>query len=169
MLTEFDLIQRFFNQQSINRSDVLVGIGDDCALLNVPVKTQLAVSIDTLVAGVHFSIDAAPYDIGYKALAANLSDLAAMGAEPAWATLALTLPDLNTDWLTGLSQGFFELAHQFNVQLIGGDTTRGPLSLSIQVHGFIPQGKALLRVHWAMRVWRCNWANRHQLSWRNAC
>ncbi len=145
MLNEFGLIQQFFQQPSKKRTDVVLGIGDDCALLKVPAGYQLAVSMDTLVADVHFAADTAPFDIGYKALAVNLSDLAAMAAEPAWVTLALTLPAYHVDWLSHFSQGFFAAAETFDLQLIGGDTTRGPLSMTLQVHGFIPDGKALTR------------------------
>ena len=106
----------------------------------------LAVSMDTLVEGRHFLAGAEPESLGHKALAVNLSDLAAMGAEPAWATLALTLPDPDTLWLQGFMEGFSELAERYNVQLVGGDTTRGPLSITVQVHGFVDPAAALRRV-----------------------
>lgn len=144
-LTEFNLIDHFITQRTPIRQDVILGIGDDCALLAVPPGYELAVSMDTLVAGVHFAHDTAAYDVGYKALAVNLSDLAAMGAEPAWVTLAMTLPTINEDWLEGFCAGFFALSKQFNVQVIGGDTTCGPLSITIQIHGLIPAGKAIRR------------------------
>lgn len=144
-LTEFDLIKQYFSQQSVKRSDVLVGIGDDAALVTVPKDHLLATSIDTLVAGIHFPESTHPADIAYKALAVNLSDLAAMGAEPSWITLALTLPKADPDWLAAFSKGLFSLANQFNVQLIGGDTTRGPLTVTIQINGFVPEGKAIRR------------------------
>ena len=143
--SEFDLIRRFFTEQSIQRADVSLGIGDDAALLLPPAGSLLAVSVDTLIAGIHFPLDTDARAVGYKALAVNLSDLAAMGAEPAWVTLALTLPAADTVWLTGFAQGFFELASKHGVQLVGGDTTRGPLSISVQVTGFVPQGQALMR------------------------
>ncbi|CAM4398417.1 MAG: Thiamine-monophosphate kinase [Legionellaceae bacterium] len=144
-MREFELINAFFKQQSLQRPDVLLGIGDDAALVKIPSGEVLAITVDTLVEGIHFHPNANPYDIGYKALAVNLSDLAAMGAQPAWATLALTLPETNTDWLYEFSRGFFELAQVFNVQLIGGDTTRGPLTITIQMQGFTPENKALKR------------------------
>jgi len=143
--SEFDLIRHFFTEQSTQRVDVPLGIGDDAALLAPPPDNVLAVSMDTLIAGVHFPLDTDARAVGYKSLAVNLSDLAAMGAEPAWATLALTLPTADTSWLTGFAQGFFDLASEHGVQLVGGDTTRGPLSITVQVMGFVPQGQALLR------------------------
>lgn len=145
VLTEFGLIERFFNRQRVQRSDVDLGIGDDAALVTVPAGQQLVIAIDTLVAGVHFPLDTSPARIGYKSLAVNLSDLAAMGAEPAWATLALTLPESDPDWLESFAAGFFELAECHQLQLIGGDTCRGPLTVSVQVAGLVPAGQALTR------------------------
>ncbi|UJF18852.1 thiamine-phosphate kinase [Vibrio sp. SS-MA-C1-2] len=142
---EFDLIARYFEQQNVNRNDVIVGIGDDCALLEVPEGCQIAISTDTLAAGTHFLADADPKLVAHKALAANLSDLAAMGADPAWVSLALTMPEADETWLTGFCEGFFSLAEYFNLQLIGGDTTKGPLSITITVQGFVPRGKSLRR------------------------
>ena len=107
--------------------------------------TQLAVSTDTLVSGVHFFPDMDPVDLGYKALAVNLSDLAAMGAEPRWVSLALTLPTINEAWVAGFAEGFLELAEYYNVALVGGDMTRGPLSITVSVKGSVPAGRALLR------------------------
>jgi thiamine-monophosphate kinase len=144
-LSEFEIIARYFNRSPVRRKDILVGIGDDGAILHVPPEMDLVVSIDTLVAGVHFSEDFSPEDIGYRALAVNLSDLAAMGAEPAWATLALTLPAADEAWLEGFSHGFFELARTYSVELVGGNIARGPLNITIEVHGFVPKGAALLR------------------------
>ncbi len=144
-LDEFSLINKYFKNQVISRSDVLLGIGDDAALVTVPSDCSLVLSIDTLVEGIHFLPHTSPFDIGYKALAVNLSDLAAMGAEPAWFTLALTVPEINSKWLDEFTNGLYELANQFNMQLIGGDTTRGPLTVTIQVHGFVPFNKALCR------------------------
>lgn len=144
-LSEFALIERFFVRQSIRRGDVRLGIGDDCAVLLVPAGEGLAVTIDTLVSGVHFPDGFDPEDIGHRLLAVNLSDLAAMGAEPAWATLALTLPAADETWLAAFAQGLFALAQQFGVQLVGGNTTRGPLSVTLQAHGFIPLGQELRR------------------------
>ena len=143
--TEFDLIESFFTKRTAKREDVRLGIGDDCALLRVPQGSELAVSIDTLVEGVHFAPGADSEALGHKALAVGLSDLAAMGAEPAWATLAVTLPSGDVDWLGGFSRGFMRLARSLGVELVGGDTTRGPLSISVQVHGFVEPGAALLR------------------------
>lgn len=143
-LSEFEIIERFFRRAG-GRADVRVGVGDDGAIVRVPPGRELVIATDTIVDGVHFpeGMDAA--DIGYRALAVNLSDLAAMGAEPAWASLALTLPANDQDWLQGFATGFFELADLHGVQLIGGDTTRGPLSATVTIHGFVEQGQALLR------------------------
>lgn len=142
---EFDLIARYFDRVIHSRRDVEKGIGDDCALLNVPEKMTLAISQDTLVEGVHFLPDIDPADLAYKALAVNLSDLAAMGAEPAWLTLALTLPAVDETWLTAFSHSLFATLDDYHVQLIGGDTTRGPLSLTLGIHGLLPAGRALCR------------------------
>lgn len=145
MLKEFDLIEDFFAGLTQKRTDVDLGIGDDAALCRVPPGMQLAISVDTLVEGVHFPLNTAARAIGHKALAVNLSDMAAMGAEPAWVTLALTCPQVSETWLRNFSQGFGELARAHGLQLIGGDTTRGPLSLSVQIMGLVPQGQALCR------------------------
>ncbi len=145
-LSEFDVIQRYFTPAIPSREDVIHGVGDDGAVLHVPIGMDLVASVDTLVLGVHFFADVDPAALGHKALAVNLSDMAAMGAEPAWATLALTLPTLEETWLAAFSRGFFELAERYGVQLVGGDTCRGPLTVSVQMHGFIPQGAALRRV-----------------------
>lgn len=144
-MSEFDLIRRFFADIGPDRADVVLGVGDDCALLSIPPGHELAVSMDTLVAGIHFFADCDPVTIGHKSLAVGLSDLAAMGAAPAWATLALTLPTANHDWVRGFSVGFAALAAQHGVRLIGGDTTRGPLSVTVQVHGLMPGGAAIRR------------------------
>ncbi len=136
-LNEFSLIEKYFSPLSISRGDVLLGIGDDAAITTIPTGKQLAITTDTLVAGVHFLSDWSARDIAYKSLAVNLSDLAAMGAEPAWVSLALTLPEANELWLADFAAGFQELLQQYNVQLIGGDTTQGPLTITITVHGFI--------------------------------
>jgi len=143
--TEFDLIERYFAVEKVSRSDVILGIGDDGAVLKVPQGKELVVAIDTLVSGIHFTDDSDPASIGYKAMAVNLSDMAAMGAEPAWATLSLTLPEVDHDWLTAFRRGFFELANRFNVQLVGGDTCHGPLAVTIQLHGFVNTGEFLRR------------------------
>ncbi|WP_233980263.1 thiamine-phosphate kinase [Pectobacterium versatile] len=142
---EFDLIARYFNRARSSRRDVELGIGDDCALLTVADKQMLAVSTDTLVSGVHFLPDIDPADLGYKSLAVNLSDLAAMGADPAWLSLAITLPKSNSQWLSAYSDSLFELLDYYGMQLVGGDTTRGPLSLTLTIHGLVPAGRALTR------------------------
>lgn len=142
---EFDLIARYFNRHSVQRKDVQLGIGDDGALLRLTEKQLLVVSTDTLVCGTHFLADIDPADLGYKSLAVNLSDLAAMGADPAWLSLAITLPEVDEDWLTNFSGSLLEQLHYYGMQLIGGDTTRGPLSLTLTVFGQIPHKRALLR------------------------
>ena len=145
---EFDLIQRYFAEWPIQRPDVIVGVGDDCALLQVPEGECLAVTTDTLVSGVHFFPDVDPFALGHKALAVNISDLAAMGAEPRWFSLALTLPPelaANDTWLAGFAQGMASLAIPARVQLIGGDTTRGPLSITISAKGSVPADLAIRR------------------------
>lgn len=143
--SEFSLISRYFDRVKSARPDVETGIGDDCALLTVPEKQTLAISTDTLVSGVHFMPDINPDDLACKALAVNLSDLAAMGADPAWLTLALTLPDVDENWLAAFSDSLFEQLSYYDMQLIGGDTTRGPLAMTLAVHGFVPAGRALKR------------------------
>lgn len=142
---EFRLIERIRELTAQSRDDVRIGIGDDAAVLAVPAGQELAVAIDTLVEGVHFPRGTAAADIGWKALAVNLSDLAAMGASPAWALLALTLPDADAAFVEGFAEGFAKLAQSHRLALVGGDTTRGPLSISVAVHGFVPPGKALIR------------------------
>lgn len=142
---EFSLIARYFDRVRSSRLDVETGIGDDCALLNIPDKQTLAISTDTLVAGNHFLTDIDPADLAYKALAVNLSDLAAMGADPAWMTLAITLPEVDEPWLEAFSDSLFECLNYYGMQLIGGDTTRGPLSMTLGIHGFVPAGRALKR------------------------
>jgi thiamine-monophosphate kinase len=142
MASEFDLIKRFFTRATPRAA---LGIGDDCALLRVPPGSELAVSTDMLVSGVHFFPDARADWLGHKALAANLSDLAAMGATPRWALLALALPAVDEAWLAQFAAGFFALADRFGVELVGGDTTRGPLNICITVGGELPHGTALRR------------------------
>jgi len=141
---EFDLIARI-RARAATRGDVILGIGDDAALLQPPAGMQLAVAMDTLNAGVHFPPETAPADIGWKALAVNLSDLAAMGAQPAWCTLSLSLPEADAGFVDGFLDGFLALAQQHDVALVGGDTTRGPLSISVTAHGFVEPGTALRR------------------------
>ena len=141
---EFALIERI-RARAGRRDDVVLGIGDDGAVLAPPPGHELVVSCDTLVAGVHFPDDTAPADVGHKALAVNLSDLAAMAAAPAWGTLALTLPEPNEAWLDAFLDGFLELADEHGLSLVGGDTTRGPLSITVNVFGLVPAGQALRR------------------------
>ncbi|TLX20923.1 thiamine-phosphate kinase [Thermomonas fusca] len=141
---EFDLIARI-RQRAAARGDVVLGIGDDCALLLPPPGMQLAVTMDALNAGVHFPPETAPADIGWKALAVNLSDLAAMGAQPAWGTLSLSLPQGDPGFVDAFFDGFFALAAQHGFALVGGDTTRGPLSIAITAHGLVEPGRALRR------------------------
>ncbi|HWS39832.1 MAG TPA: thiamine-phosphate kinase [Arenimonas sp.] len=127
------------------RPEIIHGIGDDAAVCEIPDGMQLVISTDTLVSGVHFPEDTAPIDIGYKCLAVNLSDIAAMGAEPCWLSMAISLPEMDWNWLTQFSDGLIELAAEHGVQIIGGDTTQGPLSITITVHGLVPKGHARLR------------------------
>jgi len=141
---EFDLID-LIRARVPQRDDVILGIGDDAAVLQVPAGRQLVVATDTLNAGVHFPIDTAPADIGWKALAVNLSDLAAMGAQPAWCTLSLSLPSADAGWVDAFLDGFLGLAVRHDVALVGGDTTRGPLSIGVTVHGFVDPGRVLRR------------------------
>jgi thiamine-monophosphate kinase len=144
-LNEFELIRTFFARQPVSRADVAAGIGDDAALLRPPAGQLLAVTSDLLVSGVHFLPDVDPHALGHKALAVNLSDLAAMGAEPAWFMLNLVLPEADTRWLERFSRGMFDLAQSQNMQLVGGDTSRGPLAIGIEAHGFVPEDAALRR------------------------
>jgi thiamine-monophosphate kinase len=124
---------------------VRVAVGDDAALLRVPPGQDLAITVDTLVEGVHFLPEVDPVALGHKSLAVNLSDLAAMGAEPAWVTLALTLPAVDERWVEGFCAGFYALAERFGVEVIGGDTTQGPRSITVQAHGFVPSDAGMLR------------------------
>ena len=144
-MNEFDVIKHFFTKQTISRDDVLVGIGDDAAIVKPPLDQEIVITTDTLVSGIHFLNNTDPYDIGFKALAVNLSDLAAMGATPAWLTLALTLPHIDEPWLKRFSEGFFALAEKYQAQLIGGDLTQGPLSITIQAQGLVPKNQAIQR------------------------
>jgi len=143
-LGEFDIIARYFTRKT-TRADVRIGIGDDAAVLDVPVDRRLVVAVDTIVAGVHFPVGTDAADIGYRALAVNLSDLAAMGAQPAWMTLALSMPDAEPQWLDAFARGLFELADRHEVALVGGDTVRGPLVVTIQVAGYVEPDRWLTR------------------------
>jgi len=144
-LSEFALIDRFFRGVGAERRDVAVSVGDDAAVLDVPSGRQLVAALDTLVEGVHFPVGSPARSVGHRVLAVNLSDLAAMGAEPAWALLALTLRRADERWLADFSHGFGALASLYNVALVGGDTTSGPLSATVQMLGFIEPGTALRR------------------------
>lgn len=146
-MNEFALIDHYFKAlaERAGGPGCDLGIGDDCALVTVPPGQQLAITADTLVAGVHFPRETAPFDIGYKALAVNLSDLASSGARPAWFSLCLTLPQREAAWLDDFCAGLAALMEQVPVRLIGGDTTRGPLSITIQALGWVEKGKALRR------------------------
>ena len=146
-MSEFDLIARYFTWENPPQKDpnIIKSVGDDAAVLSLLPNQQLVTSIDTLVSGVHFPPNTAPFDIGHKALAVNLSDLAAMGAKPEWFTLALTLPDVDHEWVSEFSRGLKMLAEEADIALVGGDTTSGPLAISIQVMGSVETGKALYR------------------------
>ena len=141
-MTEFDLISRYFTRPA---KQAALGVGDDCALINPSPGMQLAISSDMLVEGRHFFNDVSPYCLGHKALAVNLSDLAACGAKPIAFTLALALPSIDEAWLQEFSRGMWGLADAHGCELIGGDTTQGPLNICITVFGEVPRGQALLR------------------------
>ncbi len=142
---EFELIARYFTGRGAARDDVKISVGDDAAVVTLRAGAELVLALDTIVAGVHFPADTGARFVGHRALAVNLSDLAAMGAEPAWALLGLTLPAADESWLSGFASGLDELARRFNVALIGGDTTRGPLAATVTVAGWVPAGCALMR------------------------
>ncbi len=144
-MKEFKLIRNYFTEQAVKRNDVVLGIGDDCAIVKPTERKNIAITTDTLVAGVHFPVNTPPKAIGHKAVAVNLSDLAAMGAEPAWLSIAITLPEIDEDWVGEFCAGVFELCEYYNVQLIGGDTTQGPLSITITAQGLIPVNKQITR------------------------
>lgn len=143
-MAEFDLIE-LIRARVASRDDVVLGIGDDAALLRMPPGHELVVTADTLNEGVHFPADTTPADLGWKALAVNLSDLASMGARPAWCTLSLSLPQADDTWLAGFLDGFLELAQVHGIALAGGDTTRGPLSVAVTAMGWVETGAALRR------------------------
>jgi thiamine-monophosphate kinase len=146
---EFELIERFFRRPAEAaqgmRDDVILGIGDDAAVLQVPAGMQLVAALDTLVEGRHFPSGTSPQSLGHRALAVNLSDLAAMGAEPAWFLLSLTMPEAQPAFLEGMARGLLNLARHHSVALVGGDTTAGPLSVSVQALGLLEPGTALSR------------------------
>lgn len=143
-LGEFDIISRFFATRT-RRTDIKLGIGDDAAILDVRAERKLVLAMDTIVEGVHFLENASGFDVGYRVLAVNLSDLAAMGAEPSWMSLSLSLPDANEAWLEDFARGLFDLAARYDVQLIGGDTVRGPLVVTVQLGGWIESDRWLTR------------------------
>jgi len=144
-LGEFDIIRKFFANQQVNVDLVPLGIGDDAAVINTNSEEQLLIAVDTLNIGVHFPQQTSAYDIGYKALAVNLSDIAAMGGDPKWFTLAMSLPEADHDWLEAFTSGLSGLANQYQLNLVGGDTTRGPLSITVQIAGTVPRGQSLQR------------------------
>jgi len=144
-MKEFELIKKYFTEQAVNRKDVNLGIGDDCAIVVPSERQNIAITTDTLVAGVHFPHGTSAKAIGHKAIAVNLSDLAAMGAEPSWISLAITLPSIDETWIGEFCAGVFELCEFYNVQLIGGDTTQGPLSITVTAQGLIPVDKQITR------------------------
>lgn len=141
---EFDLIKRYFLRKSL-QNDVLLSVGDDCAITSIPTGYQLAITTDTLVEGTHFLPSISPADLAYKSVAVNLSDLAAMGATPTWMSLALTLPEIKEAWLAEFSQSLFAILERYGVSLIGGDTTKGSLSITLTAQGFLPKNKGLFR------------------------
>ena len=142
MPSEFDLIRHHFTRPARHAD---LAVGDDAALFSVAQGMQLAVTTDTLAAGTHFFHDTSPHDLGWKTLAVNLSDLAAMGAAPRWALLALTLPVADEDWIAAFAEGFFDCAGRYGVEVIGGDTTRGPLAMTVTLFGEVPAGQAVTR------------------------
>ncbi|MFT7229476.1 MAG: thiamine-monophosphate kinase [Methylophilaceae bacterium] len=142
---EFNVIEDFFKGKSIQRKDVIIGIGDDGAVTHIPQGQALVTTTDTLLSGVHFLADTSPHAIAQKAIAVNLSDLAAMGAQPAWISLSLSLPEVDERWLEEFSNGLQEHAIYYSVQLIGGDTVQGPLAITITAQGFVPFDQALTR------------------------
>ena len=141
---EFDLIKRYFSRKSL-QNDVILSVGDDCAITSIPAGYQLAITTDTLVEGSHFLPSISPADLAYKSVAVNLSDLAAMGATPTWMSLALTLPEIKEAWLAEFSQSLFAILDRYGVSLIGGDTTKGSLSITLTAQGFLPENKGLFR------------------------
>jgi thiamine-monophosphate kinase len=143
-LGEFDIIARYFTRRLV-RSDVLLGVGDDAAVLDAPPDRKLVVAMDTIVEGVHFPQGTSAEDVGYRALAVNLSDVAAMGAQPSWMTLSLSLPSADERWISGFACGLFELADRYNVALVGGDTVRGPLVATVQIGGWVEADRWLTR------------------------
>jgi thiamine-monophosphate kinase len=143
-LGEFELIARYFAQQPA-RADVRLGIGDDAAVLDVRADRKLVIAVDTIVEGVHFPVRTNAADIGYRALAVNLSDMAAMGAEPSWFTLSLSLPTSDEHWVAQFATGLFEVAQTHDLMLVGGDTVKGPLVVTVQIAGWVEADRWLTR------------------------
>ena len=141
---EFDLIKRYFSRKSL-QNEVILSVGDDCAITSISAGYQLAITTDTLVEGTHFLPSISPAALAYKSVAVNLSDLAAMGATPTWVSLALTLPEIKEAWLAEFSQSLFAILDRYGVSLIGGDTTKGPLSITLTAQGFLPENQGLFR------------------------
>lgn len=144
-MAEFSIIQKYCQKLGVKHDLTKLGIGDDAAIINIPDDRQLAISVDSMVEGVHFYAKSDPALIAHKLAAVNLSDMAAMGAEPKWATITLTLPNYDQAWLAAFSESLNKVAKQFELQIIGGDTTQGPLNISMQIMGLLPKGKALTR------------------------
>lgn len=144
-MREHEIVELLKGNAGARRDDVTLGIGDDAAVVRPTPGEDLVLCTDTSVAGVHFPLDTDPEAVGYKALAVNLSDLAAMGAQPCWALLALTLPAADDNWLSAFARGFHALAEEFDVQLVGGDLCRGPLAINVQLAGSVPAGRAITR------------------------
>ncbi|QCI20587.1 thiamine-phosphate kinase [Buchnera aphidicola (Brachycaudus cardui)] len=144
--TEFEIISKYFQRhQRKNSNEIQKGIGDDSALIKILDNNVLAISTDTLVEGTHFLKNIAPKDLAYKTVAVNISDLAAMGAYPKWTTLSITMPTSNSVWLKEFSDSFFDTLNKYNIKLIGGDTNRGPLSITLSIYGTLEEKTALLR------------------------
>lgn len=141
---EFDLIKRYFSRKSL-QNEVILSVGDDCAITSISAGYQLAITTDTLVEGTHFLPSISPAALAYKSVAVNLSDLAAMGATPTWVSLALTLPEIKEAWLAEFSQSLFAILDRYSMSLIGGDTTKGPLSITLTAQGFLPENQGLFR------------------------
>ena len=141
---EFDLIKRYFSRKSL-QNEVILSVGDDCAITSISAGYQLAITTDTLVEGTHFLPSISPAALAYKSVAVNLSDLAAMGATPTWMSLALTLPEIKEAWLAEFSQSLFAILDRYSMSLIGGDTTKGPLSITLTAQGFLPENQGLFR------------------------
>ena len=144
-MAEFSIIEEFCQGIGPDHPETSLSVGDDAAVIDVPNGTELAISVDTMVAGVHFFADVEPAKLAHKILAVNLSDMAAMGAEPKWATLALTLSEVDNSWLSRFSNSLKDVSQRYNVQIIGGDTTQGSLSLSLTIMGLLPKSRRLDR------------------------